>query len=129
VEATLLAPWVLFLAVGTLDMGFFAHALIAVENAVRVGGEYTAQGSAFAANQSGACTKVLAELASLPNVAGLTTCSAAPVIVTATSVTGPDGSPATTVSVTYRTVALIPIPGLLTRQLNFTRSVTMRVKT
>ena len=128
IEATLLAPWILFLSVGIVDMGFFSYALIAVENAVRVGAEYTAQGSAFADNQSGACTRVLAELSGLPNVGGLSTCDAAPVIVTATSTTGPDGNAATQVTVTYRTVALIPIPGLLSGQLNFSRSVTMRVK-
>ena len=59
----------------------------------------------------------------------ITTCSGPPVTVTATSVSGPDGSTASQVSVTYQTPVLIPIPGLLTGQISITRTVQMRVKT
>jgi hypothetical protein len=48
-------------------------------------------------------------------------------LATATSTTGPDGSPATTVAVTYQSANLIPIPGLMMGRLNVTRSVQMRV--
>lgn len=37
IEVALLSPWIFFLFVGTLDMGFYTHALIATQNAARVG--------------------------------------------------------------------------------------------
>lgn len=59
----------------------------------------------------------------------LATCSAPPLTVTATSVpSGADGSPASQVSVTYQTPALIPIPGLLTGQISITRVVQMKIR-
>lgn len=122
VELTMLSPWVFFLFVGIVDLGFYSYALISVENAVRIGAEYTSSNSGTAADQSGACTKVLAELTNLPNVASLTSCGAAPLTVTATSATGPDGGAASTVSVAYQSISLIPIPGLLQSQLNLTRA-------
>jgi Flp pilus assembly protein TadG len=127
IELSLLAPWILFLFVGIVDLGFYSYALIAVENAARVGAEYTAKSTSTAADQTGACTRIRAELASLPNVASLTSCGAAPLVVTATSVTGVDSHPATSVSITYQGVNLIPIPGLLMSRLNVTRIVQMRV--
>jgi len=129
IELTLLAPWVLFLFVGIVDMGFYSYALISVENAARIGAEYTSASSTVAADSTDACTKVLAELTNLPNLSGVSTCGASPLTVTASSVTGTDGSPATSVSVTYSGVGLIPIPGLLVGRLNVTRIVQMRVKT
>jgi hypothetical protein len=126
---TLLAPWLLFLFVGVVDMGFFTYSLIAVENAARIGAEYTSGSSVLAADQADACIKVRKELAMLPNVTGLTDCSNATLTVTAVSVpSGPDLKPATSVSVTYRGVGLIPIPGLLMGRLTFSRNVQMRVK-
>ena len=127
-ELTLLSPWVFFLFIGVVDVGFYSYALISVENAARIAAEYTSQTATTAADQSGACTKVLAELSNLSNVASLTTCGAAPLTVTATSVAGPDGGAATSVSVTYQTISLIPIPGFLQSQLTVTRNVKMRIK-
>ena len=43
--------------------------------------------------------------------------------------TSPDGSKASRVAVTYTTISLIPLPGLLKQQFTFTRTVTMRVRT
>jgi Flp pilus assembly protein TadG len=128
IELTLLSPWVFFLFVGIIDMGFYTYSLIAVENATRIAAEYTSATSATAADQDGACTRVLAELANLPNVAGLTSCSASPLTVTATSTTGPDGGAVTSVSITYQSIQMIPIPGLLMSRLNVTRNVQMRIK-
>ncbi len=128
VELSLLAPWIFFLFVGALDMGFYSYSLIAVENAVRVAGEYTASSSTVAADSSGACTRALNELAMVANLGNPSNCNAAPVIVTAQSVTGPDSKPASQVSITYRSSNLIPIPGLLTGSLNITRTVQMRVQ-
>ena len=128
VELTLICPWFLFLFVGTLDMGFFTYSLITVENAARIAAEYTSQNIAQAADQGTACTMVRAELASLPGVSGVANCSNSTLTVTAASVTGPDSNPATSVSVTYGGLSLIPIPGLLTGKYSFTRNVQMRVQ-
>jgi Flp pilus assembly protein TadG len=128
IELSLLAPWILFLFVGVVDMGFYTYALISVENATRVAAEYTSQSSGVVADQTTACAMVRAELVSLPNVTSLSSCGANPLTVTATSITGVDGSPATSVSVTYQGVSLIPIPGLLMGRLNVTRNVQMRVR-
>ncbi|HWB83786.1 MAG TPA: TadE family protein [Bryobacteraceae bacterium] len=129
VELTLLSPWVLFLFVGMVDLGFYTYSLISVENAARVGAEYTSQSTAVAADQSGACALVRSELAMLPRLGSLTTCDASPLVVSATSVAGPDGGSATSVSVTYTGYSLVPIPGLLVGTLSITRTVEMKVKT
>jgi hypothetical protein len=115
--------------VGIVDVGFFNYSLIAVENAARVAATYTSKSHAAASNQAGACTRVLLEMARVPELSGVTTCGAVPLIVTAVSLpAGPDGQEATSVTVTYRTAAMIPIPGLLTGRLDITRNVQMRVK-
>ena len=113
---------------GTLDVGIYSYSLVALENAVRVSSMYTSKSPSLASDQAGACTKVLAEMTNLPNLVGVSTCGAAPLIVTASSVTGPDGQPASKVAVTYRTLSLIPIPGLMLGQMTITRESTMRVK-
>jgi Flp pilus assembly protein TadG len=128
IEITLIAPWFLFLSVGTLDVGIYSYSLIALENAVRVSSMYTSKSPSLASDQAGACTKVLAEMTNLPNLVGVSTCSADPLIVTASSVTGPDGQPASKVAVTYQTLSLIPIPGLMLGQMTITRESKMRVK-
>jgi Flp pilus assembly protein TadG len=129
IEVTLLAPWIFFVFVFVVDLGFYNYALISVTNAARVGAEYTSGSSVTMADQHGACTKILAELGSLPNLSGVSTCNGAPLTVTATQVKGTDGAVATSVSVTYQGIQMIPIPGLLMGQLNVTRTVQMRVKT
>ena len=128
IELTLLAPWFLFLFMGVVDMGFYWYDLIAVENATRVAAEYTSQGTATAADATTACTLVLADMAAVTNVAGLTSCGSAPLVVTATSVTGPDSKTATSVTVTYTTPTLFTIPGLLANQFTISRNIEMRVQ-
>jgi Flp pilus assembly protein TadG len=128
VELSLLAPWFFFLFIGVVDMGFYTYDMIAVENATRVAAEYTGTGTTAAGDSSGACTRVLNELASLPNVGSLNNCNSAPLTVTAASGNGPDSHAATTVTVTYTSNQLIPIPLLMKGQLNVTRQVKVRVK-
>ena len=123
----MIAPWLLFLFSGVFDMGFFEYCLISTENAARVAAFYTSSYSAYASDSTGACNYVLAEMKMLSNVNGLTSCSADPLVVTASSVTGIDGNPASNVSVTYTTNQLIPIPGL-TGKTTITRTVQMRIK-
>lgn len=127
IELTLFIPWLFFLFAGVVDMGFYTYDLIAVENAARVAAEYTSQNSSLQADQADACTLVLNELGMVTH-SGSSPCNAAPVIVTAAAATGPDGNPATSVTVTYQSSQLIPIPLLLTGKLNVSRTVQMRVK-
>jgi Flp pilus assembly protein TadG len=124
-ELVLLGPWVFFLFIGALDWGFYAYALISLQAAVRSAALYTSSSAATAGDSTTACTLVLAEMASLPNVGAA--CGANPV-VSAASITGPDGAIATQVSVTYTSLSLIPIPGMLTKQFTITRTVKMRLR-
>jgi Flp pilus assembly protein TadG len=129
-EAALLLPWILFLFVGIFDFGFYNYALISTENAARVAAWYTSQTPTTSTDATTACTYALAELADMPNVGTtVTTCAAAPVVVTATQVTGADGLLATQVSVTYTSPSLIPIPGALPATYAFDRTVQMRLVT
>jgi Flp pilus assembly protein TadG len=126
-EVALLSPWIFFLFIGTLDLGFYTHALIATQNAARAAAAYTSRIPLKVDDSLGACTYALAELNAMSNVRSLASCNALPLIVTASKVTGVDGSDASSVSVTYRTNKWIPIPGLA-GQLTVTRTVQMMVK-
>jgi len=128
VEMALLSPWILFLFAGALDIGFYSQALTATQNAARVAAEYTSKNANTAADSTAACQYALDELSVMHNVRNLSTCGAAPLTVTATLVTGPDGASASSVSVTYKTEQLIPIPGLA-GQFTITRTVEMRLQT
>src|SRR5215471_13951094 len=125
-EVALFAPMLFLLFVGAMDWGFIAYTLISLESAARTAALYTSSTSGTASDSTGACSLVLAEMRKLPNIGtGTSTCSGNPVSVTATAVTGPDGASASKVAVTYTTVSLIPIPGLLSKQMTITRTVTM----
>jgi len=125
-------PWYLFFFIGAFDWGYYAHALISVENAARVAVLYTSQSSGKAADSDKACKYALAELkvvANLPST--VTTCGALPLIVTAAKKTGADsadGKDASEVQVTYQSVQLIPIPGLLQGQTTFYHKAQMRLR-
>ena len=121
----LLAPWVFFLFIGALDWGFYSYALISMQAATRTAALYTSTNIVTASDSTTACTLVLGEMANLPNVGS--DCTSNPT-VTASSVTGPDSQPATQVQVTYQSVSLIPIPGLLAKQFTITRVVRMRIR-
>jgi hypothetical protein len=127
IEATLLAPWIFFLFIGVFDMGFYAVALICTENAARAAVSYTASSAGTAADSTGACQYALTEMNAMSNARSLASCSAAPLTVTATSVSGADGSAASQVTVTYQTMSLIPILSL-PAQYTIARTVQQRVK-
>src|SRR5438309_10160789 len=124
-ELALMGPWVFLMLIGALDWGFYAYALISLQSAVRTAALYTSTSAATVADSATACTLVLAEMASLPNVG--TTCGSNPT-VSATSIVGPDSARATLVSVTYTSVSLIPMPGMLMKRFTITRTATMRVR-
>jgi len=127
IEVSLMAPWIFFLFVGTLDLGFYSYAVIATQNAARVAAAQTSATPTTATDNTLACNFALTELNVLPNTRSLTTCAALPVIVNATSFVDADGATATRVDVTYQTINMIPIPGL-TGQLSITRNAQMRLK-
>jgi Flp pilus assembly protein TadG len=128
-ELALLAPWIFFLFAGALDCGYFCYALISVENAARVAALYASTDTSTGANSTAACTYVLQELRTLPNVgSAVSSCSANPVTVSAQLENGSDGTSASKVSVTYQSLPLVPIPGLLQGRFTWTRSVKMRLR-
>ncbi|HXJ43240.1 MAG TPA: TadE family protein [Bryobacteraceae bacterium] len=124
-ELTLISPCIFMLFLGALDWGFYAYALIALQSAARTAAIYTSTSASTVADSATACTLVLAEMVSLPNVGA--TCGSNP-IVSATSITGPDAAAAAQVSVTYTSLSLIPIPGMLKKQFTITRTVKMRLR-
>jgi Flp pilus assembly protein TadG len=135
VETALMAPWIFLLFLGVFDFGFYAYAAISTQHAARVAALYTSSSTSSVADTSGACQYVLAALKDLPNMSGVTSCAAdasqisttTPVAVTAAAATGPDSTPASTVSVLYQTVPLFPIPGLM-GQMTITRTAEMKVQ-
>lgn len=126
VEVAILGPWIFFLIAGVLDVGYYAYAMIATQNAARAAAEYTSRSTKTAGDSDIACQYALTGLHDMPNVRGLSSCGAEPLTVSAAQVTGVDGSLASSVSVTYKTPMLVPIPGLM-GQLNITRTVQMRI--
>jgi Flp pilus assembly protein TadG len=136
IEFGLFVPWLILLFVGALDWGFFAYSLIATEAAARIGALYTSTSSTTVTDSTTACTYALDQLRDMSNVgASLTTCasgssvtSSAPVGISATSITGPDGNPAAQLSVTYLTPVFMPLPGLLPSHVTITRTFQMRVR-
>ena len=127
-EMALLSPWVFLLFIGALDWGFYAYAVISLQSATRSAVLYTAKDLSTVADSATACTIVLKELSSLPNIGNsATTCGTNPV-VTAVSITGPDLATASKVSVRYQTIRLLPLPGMLKSQFTITRTATMRLR-
>ena len=127
IEVSLMAPWIFFLFMGTLDFGFYSYAIIATQNAARVAVMQTSVNPTTSTDSTLACNYVLPELNVLPNTRSLATCGALPVIVNATSFVDADGSTAARVDVTYQTINMIPIPGV-TGRLSITRNAQMRLR-
>jgi hypothetical protein len=127
IEVSLMAPWIFFLFVGTLDLGFYSYAVIATQNAARVAAAQTSATPTTATDNTLACNFALTELNVLPNTRSLATCAALPVIVNATTFVDADGATAARVDVTYQTINMIPIPGL-TGRLSITRNAQMRLR-
>jgi Flp pilus assembly protein TadG len=133
VETAFMLPWIIFLFVGVFDFGFYAYALVNVQNAARQAALQAsivdiASISEAAMAQTVLCPQVQLELAHMPNKGSFnSTCTTLPLIVTATALAnGVDGAPAWRVTVSYQTDQLIPIPGILSGRMTFTRTVEMR---
>jgi Flp pilus assembly protein TadG len=135
IEVALMAPWIFFLFVGVFDMGFYCYAAICTQNAARAVALSYAQASAF-----DKCTVAKGELGMLPNVTGAT-CGALPWQVTVTQLNGSDCADKATASgvtnaavpfcvqssVTYQTIPLLPIPGVLMGRMTLTRTAETRI--
>lgn len=129
VEVALMSPWVLLLFVGIFDVGFYLYAAINTQNAANVAALLASSETGYAADSVTACAAVREEMKHLPNVTPTGACGSAPLTVTATSSPAPC-DPAlpcdTTVAVTYESVQLFPIPGLMGK-MTLTRRAVMRV--
>jgi hypothetical protein len=119
--------------VAAFNFGIFAYALVSTQNAARSAAMYASQSLTVA--QSGSivaqvCPYALGELGDAPGVGtGVTTCSGTPVTVTVTPRTPGAGNMNTVrVSVTYNTMQLIPLPGLMAGSLSITRTVEMPIR-
>ncbi len=98
VELALLAPWIFFLFITIVDAGLCTVAYIAVQNAARAGAM-----APWAGPASDPCTVAIQELQSLPSSGSNASCSRS-------RLQESDGTYATQVTVTYRTIPLIPVP-------------------
>jgi len=128
-EMVLISPWIFFLFIGALDWGFYASALVSLQAGVHSAVLYTASGLSTAASTSEACTIVLNEIRKLPNIGSSTTdCSSNPTVTATYLATGPGGAPASRVTLTYTSITLVPVPGLLRKQFTVTRSAVMRLR-
>jgi len=130
IELTFMMPWLLFLFVGVFDTGFYCYALIATQNAARAVAVHNSISKAAATDPDGSgCQIAVFELKTAAYGRSMTACAAAPLQVVSTYETSntPDGNAAAKVVVTYQTVALIPIPGLLSGQMTITRTAWMAV--
>ncbi|HWD00133.1 MAG TPA: hypothetical protein VG456_25415, partial [Candidatus Sulfopaludibacter sp.] len=109
---------------------------ISTESAARVAGLYASSTQTTATDTTTICKFAVEELRIAPNISTSQTCAAnKPVNVTAsligpgqTVTTSPDNQLASKVAVTYTTLQLIPIPGLLKGKATLYRTVQMRIR-
>lgn len=135
IEVSLMAPWIFFLFMGIMDFGYYAYSAISVENAARAAVIQTAIDATTATNSTMACNYALVELKGLSNANSLTGCATSagsvsasqPIAVVATQVNGVDGTLASQVAVTYQTMQMFPIPGVM-GQMTITRTAQMRLR-
>ena len=133
IEVTLLIPWMVIAFIAAFNFGIFAYALVSTQNAARSAAMYASQSLTLAQSSSivtQVCPYALGELADAPGVgAGVTTCTSTPVTVTVTPRTPGAGNMNTVrVGVTYNTMQLIPLPGLMAGSLAITRTVEMPIR-
>ena len=141
VETALMVPWIFFLFVGVFDFGFYGYAAIATANAARVAALMASSSNMTTGDQATACAYAKEEMSRMPNaytfMAG--SCTTGNLIVQTglcpgggaglCSMACPAGDATCVVSrVRYQTPQLVPIPGILTGQLQITRTAVMRVR-
>jgi len=158
-ETAFMVPWLFFLFVGVLDLGFYCYAAICTENAARVAAQAASTDNFSAADNAGACVAALPEMKGLPNAYTLTCptptlasgiTNANPVAVCTVLLSNAGANPceptwsaaaqkcadcvatptatSAQVAVTYQTLPMVPIPGLLMGRIKITRVAEMRVR-
>ena len=140
VEIALLAPWIFFLFVGVFDLGFYMYAASCTQNAARIAAIQTAANPGLSSGQlqTMACSAALLEMVRVPNTHAVSVCTGTPLTVTQQTLTnsstptcadcGVDaGAISSLVTVTYQSGLYVPIPGLVTNQLNLTRTSETRM--
>ena len=154
VEMAFMMPWIAFLFVGILDMGFYSYASMATQNAVRAVAVQNANaGGALSATTL--CQAAKDEMGFVANVAGMGACAGTQAGVTTTTpiwvcsgvltntsvqVCGlpaaicadcglANGATAKSVQavLTYKSFPMVPIPGVLTGAFALTRIAEARV--
>jgi uncharacterized protein (UPF0333 family) len=133
VEVSLLVPWMVFAFIAAFNFGIFAYSLISTQNAARTGAIYASQSLSVAQSASivsQVCPYVLGELGDAPGVgSGVSTCTGSPVTVTVTTqVPGSGNMNTVKVSVTYNTMQMIPLPGLMAGSLAIKRTVELPIR-
>jgi hypothetical protein len=138
-------PWLFILFICVFDFGFYAYAAICTQNAARAAAMRAAEDGSSVSNTL-ACTAALGEMTRLPNAANLSSCvtsapsisSTQPVAVSVqllTAATNPTcadcalNATATSAqaSVTYQTIPMLPIPGMMMGQMTLTRVAEARI--
>jgi Flp pilus assembly protein TadG len=140
VEVALLAPWIFFLFVGVFDLGFYMYAASCTQNAARIAALQTASNPGLSSSQlqTMACNAAMLEMIRVPNTHTIASCGGTPLTVTQQTLTNAstpacaDCAVDTTgisslVTVTYQSGLYVPIPGLLEKQLNLTRTSETRM--
>jgi len=132
VEMALLAPWIFFLFMAVVDVGFYCYAAINTENAARTAALYTASAPSLT-TQAAACSLVTQDMWMLRTIAAGTYaagCASGPLVVTVpgtppASIDGVAGQTDAVVTVTFQMVPMFPVPGL-TGSFTIARTGTVR---
>lgn len=119
VEMALLAPWIFFLFMAVVDVGFYCYAAINTENAARTAALYTASSPALT-TQAAACNIVTQDMWTLRTVAAspfVSGCGSGSLVVTMpgtapASIDGVAGQTDAVVTVTFQMIPMFPVPGL-----------------
>jgi hypothetical protein len=143
IEACFMVPWILFIFMAVIDIGFYSYAAINVENAARAAVLITSGNRAFsqypAAAQAAACAEavrdlwMLRTLAATPFTAAHTCAAGTSLVVTVAdpapaSLDGVPGDIDSVVTVRYQMLPMIPVPGI-TGNFTIERSARMKVNT
>jgi uncharacterized protein (UPF0333 family) len=133
IEVALILPWMVLSFIAAFNFGIFAYSLISTENAARTAAMYASQSMAIAqgANVSSlTCYYALEELRDAPGVGfSVNTCTVAPVtLIVTTRTPGTSGLNTVLVTVTYKSMSLIALPGLMSGSLSISRTVEMPIR-
>jgi Flp pilus assembly protein TadG len=134
IEVALMAPWIFFIFVAVVDLGFYTYAAINIENAVRAAAVQLSSSTANATRQDLACNIVTQDMWMLRTIAASpydAACGSGSLVVTVqdptpASLDGVAGETDAVVTATYQMIPMIPIPGI-TGNFTITRAARMRV--